>query len=387
MPTQTLLTNAHLVLPDAVLHASLSVRDGRIEAIDPALSHLPGAIDCEGDFILPGLIDLHTDNLERQVQPRSNARWPSLSALLAHDAHCAAAGITTVFDALCVGDIGFERGRAETCDNAVADLAGLAVGPGEAAILKSDHRLHLRCELPAPCLLDQLDRYADNSLLGMVSLMDHTPGFGQYADLDLFRRVRRPQCTTDAELEAQIVALRDQRDRLREPNRAGLLARLAGRSVPIASHDDRTEAEIADNARHGVSIAEFPVSAVAAHAARAAGLGIIAGAPNLVRGGSHSGNVAAATLLAAGLVDALASDYVPSALIEAAFAAARATSADLLAALPGAIGLVTANPARMAGLADRGALRAGLRADLVRVRLHRGLPVIRGVWSAGARVC
>ena len=387
MPTQKLLTNAILVLPQTILRGSLLVREGLIHTIDAAPSQSPGAIDCEGDFLLPGLIDLHTDNLERQVQPRSNARWPSMSALLAHDAQCAAAGITTVFDALCLGDIGFERGRAETCDNAIADLAELVADPDEPRILKSDHRLHLRCELPAPALLDQLERHADNRLLGLVSLMDHTPGFGQYADLDQFRRVRRPQCTSDAELEAQIVALCEQRDRLLDPNRRFLLARLAGRAIPIASHDDRTEAEIADNAAHGVSIAEFPVTAAAAAAAHTAGLGIIAGAPNLVRGGSHSGNVAAATLLRAGLVDALASDYVPSSLIEAAFAAARATARDLADALPGAIALVTANPARMAGLADRGALRPGLRADLVRVRLHRGLPVIRGVWSAGERVC
>ena len=170
----------------------------------------------------------------------------------------------------------------------------------------------------------------------------------------------------------------------RAPNRRALLdlARARAPCVALASHDDRTREDVAENAADGLPIAEFPVSAVAASAAREAGQGVIAGAPNLVRGGSHTGNVAAAALIDAGLVDALASDYVPASLVEAAFLVAVKPGWTL----PRAIALIAATPAAMIGLADRGRLAVGLRADVVRVRMHEGAPVVRQVWRAGERV-
>ena len=173
-----------------------------------------------------------------------------------------------------------------------------------------------------------------------------------------------------------------QRAQWRDPNRRALLARVADHNVPLASHDDRTEEEIEENLRDGIRISEFPVNIDAARAARARGMEIIAGAPNIVRGGSHSGNVSVADLVRAGVVDALASDYVPASLVEAAFLACDFTGI----ALPASVALVTDRPARMSGLADRGRLAPGLLADLVRVRVHEGLPVVRQVWRAGERV-
>jgi alpha-D-ribose 1-methylphosphonate 5-triphosphate diphosphatase len=216
----------------------------------------------------------------------------------------------------------------------------------------------------------------------MVSLMDHSPGVGQYADLDYYASVRRRHGLSAAAIERGIGELQAQRARVREPNRRALLDRVGGRGVALASHDDRTEAEIAENAADGIRISEFPVTMIAARAAKAAGMEVIAGAPNIVRGGSHSGNVAAADLVRAGAVDAFASDYVPASLVEAAFLCATDTGI----ALPEAVRLITDRPAGMAGLADRGRLEPGLRGDLVRVRVHEGLPVIRQVWRAGERV-
>ena len=184
----------------------------------------------------------------------------------------------------------------------------------------------------------------------------------------------------DAAIERRIAELRDQRARLRNPNRRALLDRLAGRGVALASHDDRTEAEIAENVADGIRISEFPVTMAAAQAAKRHGMQVIAGAPNIVRGGSHSGNVAAGDLLDAGAVDAFASDYVPPSLVEAAFRSAQGIG------LPAAVAMVTGTPARMAGLADRGRLEPGLQADVVRVRLYQGLPIVRQVWRSGERV-
>ncbi len=369
------LTNAAVVLPDRVLRGHVVLDEGRIADVQPG--HASG-LDMEGDYLLPGAVDLHTDNLERQVEPRQNARWPSRAALLAHDAQCAAAGVTTVLNALCIGQAGWENDRPRTCAEGVADLEALA----PSGLLKADHLLHLRCELPTPDMLAQLDTVAAHPRLRLVSLMDHTPGSGQFGDVARWRAMQQKDGLDAPAAEARLSLLRRQQADWRMPNRAGLLARMAGSQAVLASHDDATEADIAANQADGIGTSEFPVSLAAARAARAVGMHIVAGAPNLVRGGSHSGNVAAADLLAAGLVDALASDYVPTSLIHAAFLASVLPGMDL----PASVRMISLTPARLAGLPDRGAVSPGLRADLVRVRLHDGIPVVRQVWRTGERI-
>jgi alpha-D-ribose 1-methylphosphonate 5-triphosphate diphosphatase len=378
MTAETIFTNARLVLPDAVIEGTLLMRGATIADIASGRSSLPGAIDLDGDYLIPGVVDVHTDNLERQVQPRQNARWPSRSALVAHDAQCAAAGVTTVLDALCLGDLGFDKDRMRTFREGMVDLDAMLLS----GLLKSEHFLHLRCEMPAVDVIAMFDPVADHPRVRMISLMDHSPGVGQYANLDRYRELRRKEGMPSDYVERRIAELQTQRARLRNPNRRALLQRVANLDVMLASHDDRTEEEIAENHADGIRISEFPVSMIAAKAAKAHGMQVIVGAPNIVRGGSHSGNVSAAEMLRAGAVDAFASDYVPAALVEAAFRCAAAAGIGL----PEAVALVTDHPARMAGLSDRGRLEAGLRADLVRVRVHEDLPVPRQVWRAGERV-
>jgi alpha-D-ribose 1-methylphosphonate 5-triphosphate diphosphatase len=373
---ETILTNAIIVAKDEAFPGTLVLRNDAIAEVARGHSAAPGAIDLEGDTLMPGVIDVHTDNLERQVQPRVHARWPSRSAMLAHDAQCAAAGVTTVLDALCVGIVGFEQERTQTFREAVADLDAL----GETGVLRSDHFLHLRCELPAADMRELFEPVSRHQAVRMVSIMDHTPGVGQYADLDRYRALRLKEGIPAEEIERSLANRMEQRERMRAPNRDFVLRVVGETGVALASHDDRTEEEIAENASLGIRISEFPVTLAAAKAAHAHGMQVIAGAPNIVRGGSHSGNVAVAELIAASAVDTLASDYVPASLVEAAFMAAERLG------LPRAIAMITATPASMAGLADRGTLAPGLRADLVRVRMHEGLPVVREAWRAGLRV-
>ncbi len=374
----TILTNARLVLTDEVLLGTVVLDGERIAEVQPGRSNAPGAVDLGGDLLVPGVVDVHTDNLERQVQPRSNARWPSRSAMLAHDAQCAAAGVTTVLDALCLGDLGFDKDRTQTFHDGVRDLTALA----GTDLFKAEHFLHLRCELPAPDMMELLEPVAEHPRVRMASLMDHSPGIGQYANLDRYRKMRVREGHAAAWIEGRITELQEQRERTRSPNRRALLERLIPLGIVLASHDDNTAEEVAENAADGIRISEFPVSIVAATEAHRLGMTVIAGAPNIVRGGSHSGNVAAADLVRAGIVDAFASDYVPSSMLEAAFACVAGTGISLSEG----VAMVTAGPAGMCGLFDRGRIAAGLRADLVRLREWDGLPVVRQVWRAGERV-
>jgi alpha-D-ribose 1-methylphosphonate 5-triphosphate diphosphatase len=376
MNDEAILTNALLVLPDTTLRGTIVWRDDHIVDVQAGRSSALSARDLDGDFLLPGIVDTHTDNLERQVLPRSLARWPSRSAMVAHDAQCAAAGVTTVLDALCLGDLGFDKERMRTFREGVVDLDALT----GVDLLKAEHFLHLRCEVPALDMLSLFDTVADHPRVRMISLMDHSPGVGQYANLDFYRALRRRGGLDDEYIERRILELQEQRLLMRLPNRRALLDRVAGSGIALASHDDRTEEEIVENAADGIAISEFPVTMVAARAAKSAGMQVIAGAPNIVRGGSHSGNVSASDLLKSHAVDAFASDYVPNSLVEAAFQCAERVG------LPRAVALITDRPARLAGLSDRGRLAPGQRADLVRVRVHDSLPVVRQVWRAGERV-
>ena len=378
MTHETILTNATLVLRDEMILGTIVMHGMVIADIQAGAAHSSAAIDLKGDTVIPGVVDLHTDNLERQVQPRSLARWPSRSAMVAHDAQCAAAGVTTVLDALCLGDLGFDKERIRTFRDGVIDLDALT----EAGLLKADHFLHLRCEVPALDTLELLDPVADHPLVRMISLMDHSPGVGQYADMDFYRKLRRQGGLDEETVERRIQEMQAQRARWRDPNRRALLDRVRGTTIALASHDDRTEQEIVENAADGIRISEFPVTMEAAVAAKRAGMQVIAGAPNIVRGGSHSGNVAAADLVRAGAVNAFASDYVPPSLVEAAFQCAREEAISL----PEAVAMISDHPARMSGLPDRGRLETGMRADVVRVHLHGTLPIVRQVWRAGERV-
>lgn len=282
-----------------------------------------------------------------------------------------------MLDAFCLGDLGFDKDRIRTFREGVADIERL----GAAGLLRSEHLLHLRCEVPADDMPGLLESVANHPLVRLASLMDHTPGEGQYANLDSYRTLRRGLGTPDAELEAKIAELQANRIRLRGGNRRFVLNAFARSAITIASHDDRSVEEVAENQADGITVSEFPVTIEAARAAKRAGMAVIAGAPNVVRGGSHSGNVSAAAMIEAGLVDALASDYVPTSLIESISSCLR-----MGLAIHHAVSLVTCAPAEIARLADRGKLKVSLRADIVRVRVRDYLPVARATWREGERI-
>lgn len=375
------ITNARLVLEDEVVLGTIVFENGAIKAVDRGPSRLARAEDAEGDFLAPGLIEMHTDNLERHFLPRPKVLWPNgLAAALAHDAQMAAAGVTTVYDAICVGtheasEMSYRRQIFGGMVQAVRD--GVAAG-----CFRIDHRIHLRCELSSPDLMEDLEVVAHEPLAMLASLMDHTPGQRQWRNIGQLRTyVIGTNGKTDAEFDE------DMKRRMREgpeavqSNWSRAVALFRERGTPIATHDDTTEDHVAAAVASGARISEFPTTVEAARAAKAAGLGTVAGAPNVVRGGSHSGGVAVMDLVRLGLLDGLSSDYVPASLLQAV----RRLERDLDVPMNEAIGLVTWRVADMVGLQDRGRLKAGLRADVVRFAFAGETPVVREVRVEGRR--
>ena len=379
MSAELVLTNARVVTRDQVLEGTVALGDGVITAVDPGPSRLPGALDLAGDYLLPGLVELHTDNLERHFQPRPSVIWPSgLSAVLAHDTQVAGSGITTVFDALSVGDYRAAGLRREIYFMAIEAVRhGLSLG-----VLRADHWLHLRCELSDPYLLELFEPFAADPIVRMVSLMDHTPGQRQWTNIKSFRAFFGNEKWTEEEVAAEVTERQLMQAKFAAGHRQRVLDLCRPRHVPVASHDDTLDAHVDEAVADGLTICEFPTTRSAAARARSAGMSIVMGAPNVVRGGSHSGNVSAIALADAGLLDGLSSDYVPASLLHAAFLLAGRPGIDL----PKAVAMVSANPAAMVGLTDRGEITAGKRADLVQVHVAGDLPIIRRVWRTGERV-
>lgn len=377
---EKVLSNARLVLADEVVHGSLLLRDGSIAEVAAGATAARGAEDMAGDYLLPGLVDLHTDHFEKHVLPRPGTRWGALAAVLAHDAQMAAGGITTSFDCVCVG-VSIKNPERYEIFRPMIDAVREARDKG---VLRADHIVHLRCEVTDPNVVGLFDSVADHAAVGMMSLMDHAPGHRQYPDIKRFReRTMKNLRLSAAEADGHIDRLISAQERVVPQNRLELAARGKARGLAIASHDDETAEHVADAAALGISVTEFPTTLAAARAARDKGMKIIMGAPNLLRGGSHSGNVSVAALAAEGLLDNLASDYVPASLLQAAF---RLTEEAHGLTLPQAVATVSARPAETARLADRGRIAPGLRADLVRVAVIEGQPFVRTVWRESERV-
>ncbi|MCU9836747.1 alpha-D-ribose 1-methylphosphonate 5-triphosphate diphosphatase [Ruegeria sp. WL0004] len=379
MTDEMILANATLVLPGETVTGSLRVVDGTIAEIAQGARVPAGAVDCGGDMLAPGLVELHTDNLERHIQPRPKVDWPHAAAILAHDAELASTGITTVFDAMRVGSIPSGAGRylryARSLSRELWQLR-------EAEALKISHFLHLRAEVCSETLVEELNEFTPGDRVGLVSLMDHTPGQRQFRDMAKLETYMKGRNAMDDDTFLQHVShLRMLRDRNGDRHEAETVKAAARLGSVLASHDDTTPEQVALSAGHGIRLAEFPTTIEAAEACHAHGIKVIMGAPNLIRGRSHSGNVAAQDLAERGLLDILSSDYVPSALL---FSAVRL--GEIWGDLARGLATVTRTPAHAVGLHDRGEIAPGLRADLIRFRMREGVPALQSVWSRGQRV-
>jgi alpha-D-ribose 1-methylphosphonate 5-triphosphate diphosphatase len=378
---ETILGNARIVLADRVIERGwIAFADGCIA--EHGEGDAPGGSeDAGGDLVLPGLIELHTDHLEAHYVPRPKVYWDPIAAVVSYDGQLATSGITTVLDSLRV----WREDGAEDVDGRAGVLAAAITAARDANLLRSDHFLHLRCEIPMPDVVEEAKELVGRPDVRLMSLMDHTPGQRQFRDEGKLRDYYRGKGAgmTDAELDVLFARRFAYQKTYAATNLRAIVALAHEYDVPLASHDDTTEENVTDAIRDRVSVAEFPTTMEAARGLHQAGIGILMGAPNVVRGGSHSGNIAAVDLAREGLLDILSSDYIPSSLLMAALQLpTRVPGIDLAAA----IRTVTKTPAEAVGLSDRGEIVIGKRADLIRVHVARDVPVVRSVWREGHRV-
>ncbi|TDV50333.1 alpha-D-ribose 1-methylphosphonate 5-triphosphate diphosphatase [Pseudomonas graminis] len=386
MLNEQILTNAKIVTAERVFTGTVVLRDGLISEVDDSISQLSQAQNLNGDYLLPGLVELHTDNLEKHLSPRPGVDWPSASAVMSHDAQIIAAGITTVFDALSIGDVNPKGKRMQQLPGMIEAIASA----NAADLTRAEHRLHLRCEVCHPDTLSVFRDLVEQPLVQLVSVMDHSPGQRQFALESKYReyymgKYHLSSEQMDAFIVEQVANSKTYSDRYRR----AIVDICLARGLSVASHDDATLAHVEESAAYGMSIAEFPTTLEAAQGCRRLGMSVLMGAPNIVRGGSHSGNIAAATLAEEGLLDILSSDYYPASLLQAAFTlGAQLDAADdsTGAGLAQAVTTVSLAPARSAGLQDRGEIRVGLRADLIHARALGTLPIIQQVWRQAKRV-
>lgn len=377
-----ILVNARVVLADRVIERGyVAMAQGRIAEVGEGNAPERGE-DMHGDLLLPGLVELHTDHLEAHYAPRPKVSWNAVAAVISYDGQLATCGITTVLDSLRVWRE--EAGSAEV--DGQAGILAKAIGTArEADLLRAEHFLHLRCEIPMPSVVEEAMELIGRPEVRLASLMDHTPGQRQFRDAHKLREYYRGKGAgmTDAQLEEMFEKRRLYQEKYAAPNHKEIVALAKKHSVPLASHDDTTAGDVERALSDGVSVAEFPTTMEAAEALHAAGVGILMGAPNVVRGSSHSGNIAAADLARRGFLDILSSDYVPSSLLMGALCLPEVASN---ISLPQAVQTVSKRPAEAVGLSDRGEIAAGKRADIIRVHCAEAAATVRSVWRAGHRV-
>lgn len=376
MPT-TLLTNARIVLPDGVLeNSALLIENGRIAAIDPVGAQAARVVDLHGQTLLPGLVDVHCDAIEKEAEPRSRVLFPLDFAVAQVDRRNAAAGITTPYHALSFANREWGVRNNETAAQVIRAVRAFRTHS------LVDNRIHCRYEVTDLAAVPVLTALMDEGLVDLLSVMDHSPGQGQFKTLDAYLEYMMGNHGMSRE-QAEEAAHAKTAAQDGAVGRVELLLAHARRyGIPTASHDDDSVHRIAAMRALGVAMSEFPITLDTAKAAVSCGLPTILGAPNVLRGQSQSGSMRAIDAIRAGVASCLCSDYQPSTLIAAAFTAAR--QADL--PLSKAIALVSANPAQACGLADRGRIEVGLRADLVAVTMVGAQPLISHTWSAGRLV-
>lgn len=378
--SEHVLSNAKLVFEKEQFKGSIKFNNGIITAIDKGTQTSKKSIDCNGDFVCPGLIELHTDNLERHMEPRPGVTWPLDAALLSHDSELASVGITTVYDALRVGSIISETKKSYP--KYAKKIVKLFLEMLKFNFLRVSHFIHLRAEICSETLIEELDEFSKEDRIGILSMMDHTPGQRQFRDISkMAEYLKGKYSMSKNEINEHFNLLYQLQEKNGKIHTHKILECSKYLNTVLASHDDTTLNDVLSSKKMGVKLAEFPTTLEAAKASNKNGLMVIMGAPNLLRGKSHSGNLSAIDLVEEKTLSILSSDYMPSSLLLGAIKLG-IISEDMCYG----IATVTSNPAKAMGLKDRGVLEIGKRADLLRFCLYKNKPILKQSWLRGSKI-
>lgn len=371
------IAGAHVVTPDAVLpEAAVGVEEGRIIEIAASPRGRGVVLAAHGRYLLPGLIDMHSDAIEQEAMPRPGTVWPLEVALTQLDKKLPGHGITTVYHS-----VSMSGGLDVRADDVVVDLVR-AMGAFDRALVRN--RVHLRYEIANLAGLSVAQQLIAGGAAHLLSFMDHTPGQGQYTDPEQYGYyIRKTFGLAAADIDAVIAERQRLRALVDEQALAALAAGARDRGLALASHDDDTPAKVEAQAGLGVGISEFPITMEAARRARSLGMHVVVGAPNILRGGSHNGNLSARDVIAAGCADMICSDYYPAAVLLAVWRLVDEGVLDL----PAAVRLATGNVAAALGAHDLGSIAPGKRADLILVDCPAGQrPLVTDAFVDGRRV-
>jgi alpha-D-ribose 1-methylphosphonate 5-triphosphate diphosphatase len=365
------IVNARAVTPEGlVAPAAVDVEAGRIVEIRQSNGHSgnEARLDAGGCLLLPGFVDIHADSLEMAIAPRPAAPFAPAAILPSYDAQLAMHGITTVFHCVGLADLGDVGKPLRTRTKAAEIIAALRDFAAD-ALLRS--RIHLRYEITDTDSLALVRGLVEDGLVDLVSLMDHTPGFGVFKDAAAYRDYHRRSGQTLAATDDSIAALLERRGRVDEAALGDLVQACHRMGLTVVSHDDHSAEKLEWALALGVAVAEFPVTLEAVDFARAHGMQTVFGTPNLIRGSSHAGNLEVAEMLLSNRVDILCLDYAPMCSLLALFRAVDLTGASLAEVSK----LFSLNPAKAVGLDTlAGSIEPGKAADLILVDDRRDRP-------------
>jgi alpha-D-ribose 1-methylphosphonate 5-triphosphate diphosphatase len=374
---KTCLTHARVILADEVIEdGSVLIEDGVIRAICPETSNGAQQVRLDGQWLMPGMVDLHCDAIEKEAEPRARVMFPLDMACINIDRRNAAAGITTPFHALSFAHAEWGVRNNDTA----AELVRTVRRFREHMLV--DNRIHVRYEITDITAMPYVMALLDEGATDMVSIMDHTPGQGQFRHLESYVAYMMGNHGSTREAADKLVEEKLQARQTADERVLQVMSRARDLGVPTASHDDDDHTRVAAMKELGARMSEFPINLETARAAHAAGLATILGAPNVMRGGSQSGNMRAIDAIEAGVADCLCADYAPATMLAAVAALHQRDGI----ALHKAARLVTAGPARAAGLTDRGEIAVGQRADLASIGHPGGHATVTGTWVAGRQV-
>lgn len=379
-----IVTNGKVVLPDQMVEAAVAVVDGRVDAIltsEAAVHHWIQQhadyilIDADQNYVLPGLIDIHCDAIEKEIQPRPNTLFPLDMALLEFERKLPVHGITTMYHSLSLG-VGLSLRGDHLLTGMVEHINSYR---SKRSIIRN--RIHLRFEVSHLAGMPIVERYLNENTIDYLSFMDHSPGQGQYREPGSFERyVMKNQGVGVEEVRAIVEDLVKRRQLVNGEHLLELSKLAAQRGIAIASHDDDSIQKVEESAGYGVSVCEFPINLETAKHAAERGLRVCVGAPNVVRGASHDKNLRAVDAISVGAADILCSDYHPSSMLAAVFKLAD----EGIAALPDAVRMASLHPAQALGAgSELGSIELGKAADLIIVDRYDGLPWVTNTIVGG----